>query len=286
MKWHGSVRSLTLVLVMPAVAIVHNFARQGLEQSVSGQKQADDIRFLSLIGTEGSGHHLLTPVLRKVMNITLVDLQGVGPARHISQATFVGGEDVFNAFMANDASAFHEALLQHQSGDLIQQAYSFPTKFHHRSADSRLFDLSGLYQMLDSAGVSKKAVIRYERDLSDCARSVFKRWPSLCEDNLKACEAQQEAFNKVIDTNLETLNNMQVPILRIGIAQLQQNCHKVGRKLLQFFREANMLLPDSPWHEEDEERTQNLTNTVCTVLHNRQELYLNQTNATAEESSS
>lgn len=279
MKWHGSVRSLTLVLVMPAVAIVHNFARQGLEQSVSGQKQADDIRFLSLIGTEGSGHHLLTPVLRKVMNITLVDLQGVGPARHISQATFVGGEDVFNAFMANDASAFHEALLQHQSGDLIQQAYSFPTKFHHRSADSRLFDLSGLYQMLDSAGVSKKAVIRYERDLSDCARSVFKRWPSLCEDNLKACEAQQEAFNKVIDTNLETLNNMQVPILRIGIAQLQQNCHKVGRKLLQFFREANMLLPDSPWHEEDEERTQNLTNTVCTVLHNRQELYLNQTNA-------
>ncbi|CAE7749815.1 unnamed protein product [Symbiodinium sp. CCMP2456] len=243
---------LMLVLVMPAMAIVHNFARQGLEQSISGQKQADDIRFLSLIGTEGSGHHLLTPVLRKVMNMTLVDLRGVGPARHISQASFVGGEDVFNAFMANDASAFHEALLQHQSGDLIQQAYSFPTKFHHRSADSRLFDLSGLYQMLDSAGVSRKAVIRYERDLGDCARSVFKRWPDLCEDNLKACEAQQEAFNKVIETSLETLNNMQVPILRIGIAQLQQNCHKVGRKLLQFFRDANMLLPDSPWHQEDE----------------------------------
>ena len=265
--------ALLLRMAVPAGAILHSSARQAA--TMHSGLRAQSVRFLSFIGTEGSGHHLLTPVLRKVMNITLVEEQDIGPARHISSANFLGGEDLFSAFMANDNDAFVSALGQHQAGDLIQQAYSFPTKFQRRSTDSREYDLGSLYQMLSSAGVEQKAVVRYERDLGDCARSVFNRWPSLCSDSLRVCEEQQHAFDSHIEKQLEALSKMKVPVLRIGMDLLQQSCHKFGKKLLQFFREANLFLPNSPWSMEDQERTDNLTDTVCTVLEHRTELYLN-----------
>ena len=215
--WHGTLCCFTLLMV-PVEAVIHGATRHG-----TTKKQAGNIRFLSFIGTEGSGHHLLTPILRKVMNLTLVDTQDVGPARHISQASFLGGDDVFNAFMADDADALHTALKQHQPGELIQQAYSFPTKFHHRNADSRLFDLSSLYRMLASAGVDQMAVVRYERPAGDCARSVFKRWPSLCSDSLQACEEQQTVYGNLIEKHLDRLSKMQVPILRIGMDLLHRS---------------------------------------------------------------
>ena len=134
---HGSRGCCTLLfqLAMPSVAIFYSAVKQDALDLQFAHRQDANIRFLSFIGTEGSGHHLLTPVFRKIMNISLVDTQDIGPARHISGATFLGGQAEFDAFMTNDKEAFASALRQHSPGDLIQQAYSFPTKFQHRTTD-------------------------------------------------------------------------------------------------------------------------------------------------------
>jgi len=261
-------RSVLAATFVHASAIAGH--RQGLRRITSG---LGNIRFMSFIGTEGSGHHLLTPVVRKLMNLTLVDTQDLSPARHDNKPTFKGGEDLFEAFRVNDMEAFRRALHQYLPGYLVQQEYSFPTN-SHRSPDSRIYNVTDLYRMLTAAGVQQKAVIKYERDQNDSAESVFSRWPSLCDRHLHDCEEQQAVYDKLIEDHLKLLTAMKVPLLRIGLDLLRQNCTKFGLKVLNFFQESNLLLPNSLWRAPNQERTLNFTGTACEVLARRQRRYL------------
>ena len=145
----------------------------------TGRQRGSPIRFVSLVGTEGSGHHLLTPVIRKIMAASLVPGQDDVDSDHETHFGFTGaGADdlLWYAFKGSNLQAFREALRKQKHGALVQQEYSFPSG-DMRSVGHRFYNLTDLYQMLEASGVKQKAVIKYVRPMPQRARSVYKRWP-------------------------------------------------------------------------------------------------------------
>ena len=127
-----------------------------LAQMATGRRlRGNPIRFVSLIGTEGSGHHLLTPVIRKIMAAALAPGQDDIGTDHDIHYGFTGAGELFHAFKGNNLPAFQDALRQQARGSLVQQEYSFPTG-DLRSVDHKIYNLTDLYQMLETSGVEQK----------------------------------------------------------------------------------------------------------------------------------
>ncbi|CAE7855616.1 rps2, partial [Symbiodinium necroappetens] len=181
-----------------------------LTQMATGRQRGSPIRFVSLVGTEGSGHHLLTPVIRKIMAASLVPGQDDVDSDHETHFGFTGaGADdlLWYAFKGSNLQAFREALRKQKHGALVQQEYSFPSG-DMRSVGHRFYNLTDLYQMLEASGVKQKAVIKYVRPMPQRARSVYKRWPEHCAGSLMACKAEQQAFDQLIEDHLAELDKM------------------------------------------------------------------------------
>jgi len=268
MRW----RLVGLVaLLLPALPGRAHFASREdetcLTQMATGRQRGSPIRFVSLVGTEGSGHHLLTPVIRKIMAASLVPGQDDVDSDHETHFGFTGaGADdlLWYAFKGSNLQAFREALRKQKHGALVQQEYSFPSG-DMRSVGHRFYNLTDLYQMLEASGVKQKAVIKYVRPMPQRARSVYKRWPEHCAGSLMACKAEQQAFDQLIEDHLAELDKMKVPVLRIGMHLFRIDCHQFGLEVLGFLGKAKLLPPGSPYEKEDSDETKHLTEEACAL---------------------
>ncbi|CAE7169373.1 unnamed protein product [Symbiodinium pilosum] len=234
-------------------AVTPPHQRQAKPHEVSKAKRS--IRFLSLIGNEGSGHHSLTPAIHQILGIggghddhTRISehktrsftLMNETEATNESQVFMFDGEEsgqLLTAFLAHDVRGFKKALLGYGANTLLQQEYSFPTGFQERQPTDKIYDLTKLYQMLHDADVSRKAVIKYERDPKDRAESMFRRFPWLFKHGLAESEHSQQAFERHIERHLRHVQKMHVPVLRVNMEQLNHTCPMFVHKVAGFLME-------------------------------------------------
>lgn len=218
------------------------------------QRRLMGVRFLSCLGTEGSGHHALTPIIVKLFcigsNISMSRCNSrhvAGPA--VSPAFRLAGQtlpeltpmvnDLFEAFRTGpegNTTGFMDGLQRMPLGSVILQGYSFPTNGRRKTSDN-LYELNYLYRCLERAGSDTKALIKYERDLNLKAASVFRR-PRLCKGDLNQCKNQQADFQRHIDT---FANKFRGPVMTVSMDKLNDNCTQFSLDVFDFLRRARFF---------------------------------------------
>jgi len=201
------------------------------------------VRFLSLVGNEGSGHHALTPVVRRTIGL----LEGK-PIReqHDGKLMLSGGGSVdalYRNYMRGKLDLFLAAAAQLKDRQWIQQEYSFPTGGgKERLSTGKQYDLTAIHLLFQQIGVVRTGILRYDRNITERATSLFRRWPHLCAHRvLSSCIAQQREFDEVIDTHLQALARAGTPVLHVTLEQLDGDCNAFVLSLADFLRDHNLL---------------------------------------------
>ncbi|CAE7226906.1 unnamed protein product [Symbiodinium natans] len=261
--------SLVVFLAWPVRALIH--------RGDHASRPVTHLRFLSLIGNEGSGHHSLTPAIHEILGIggghddhtrisehraqsftVLNETEDETQDEAESQVFMFDGEEsgqLLMAFLAHDPHRFKTALRNYKHNTLLQQEYSFPTGFQNREPTDKIYDLTKLYQMLHEAGVSRKAVIKYDRDPEDRAESIFRRFPWLFKHGLAESKKSQREFERKIDEHLQNVQKMHVPVLRVSMNELNRTCPVFVHKVSGFLKEHDMIPRDRS--------QQHMVNLVC-----------------------
>lgn len=253
----------------PSRALIH---KEGA-RAARPHQHASSIRFLSLIGNEGSGHHSLTPAIHQILGIagghddqmrisehrahSFAVMNGTQETNE-SQVFMFNGEEtgqLLTAFLAEDRRGFKRALQTYRQNTLLQQEYSFPTGFEERQPTDKIYDLTQLYRMLREAGVSRKAVIKYERDQTDRAESMFHRFPWLFKHGLAESKNSQRSFQRHIERGLKQVEKMHVPVLRVSMHELNHTCPSFVHRVSGFLMQNDLIS-----HDRSE---QHLVNQVC-----------------------
>jgi len=228
-----------MLLAAPQNALIHREERRS-------------IRFLSLIGNEGSGHHSLTPAIHQILGFSGGHDEHTGFSRHMPRRAFTEiGEDedsneaaevymfngdetgeLFHAYRERKQRKFSAALGRFKQGSLIQQEYSFPTS-HWRKPSTDFYDITGLYQMLHKGGVDKKVVIKYQRDLDSRAHSIFRR-SGYFGGNFARAKFSESQFERLIERHLHNLDHMRVPMIRVSMNELNHTCPIFVQRVTQF----------------------------------------------------
>ncbi|OLQ03710.1 hypothetical protein AK812_SmicGene13305 [Symbiodinium microadriaticum] len=256
----------------PSRALIH---KEGA-RAARPHQHASSIRFLSLIGNEGSGHHSLTPAIHQILGIagghddqmrisehrahSFAVMNGTQETNE-SQVFMFNGEEtgqLLTAFLAEDRRGFKRALQTYRQNTLLQQEYSFPTGFEERQPTDKIYDLTKLYRMLREAGVSRKAVIKYERDQTDRAESMFHRFPWLFKHGLAESKNSQRSFQRHIERGLKQVEKMHVPVLRVSMHELNHTCPSFVHRVSGFLMQNDLIS-----HDRSE---QHLVNQVCRLL--------------------
>lgn len=195
------------------------------------------VRFLMLLGNEGTGHHGLTPAIRKILKGLKV-LPENAKIGHDSAAHFQGDNGLSGAWKRGSVDDFSTALLQSPAHGVVQLAYSFPT-YGRRSPQDTVYAFGDLHKWLQHFHV-RSAVIKYERPFEDRVKSAFRRFPSFYNNRVEVCRESQRSFDKLFKTQMG--GAWTAPVLKLRIEHLG-NCSNFVGKLVDFLQQSNFLLP-------------------------------------------
>lgn len=133
-----------------ATGKAHVALRRRLAIAQDLQQRLMGVRFLSCLGTEGSGHHALTPIIMKLFCIGSNISMSRCNSRHVAGPAFrLAGQtlpeltplvnDLFEAFRTGpkgNTTGFVDGLQSMPQGSVILQGYSFPTNGRRKTSDN------------------------------------------------------------------------------------------------------------------------------------------------------
>ena len=178
--------------------------------------------FVSIVGCEGTGHHGVTPIVLQMLGLPLTI---PGPTDY--ERTWVPlmfgniGYGVMESLSSGNQRAMCANLTalsaRRSPSSVLYTSYSFPTDAR-RDPNMAMYNLTRLHLMLERCGVTRRAVVKYERAEAQRVASRERRFGKdnhvaplaavFGNDKSLAARLEEERFDALIDEHMRTLASL------------------------------------------------------------------------------